>query len=114
MVKITFSKKLGIIDSKSVQRIISLMKELGLNIYIDRNINVDNLVNFMMRDKKSSSTGINLVLINGIARPYSKKGVPFYRTTPDFVRAFLGEFIETNDYLIEDCANYIKKEELDY
>ena len=109
-----FSKKVSIIDGKSISAIMGMMKELKLNIYIDRNLDINKLVEIMGRDKKSSSTGTNLVLIRGISKPYSIRGSYFYRTTPDFLRSFLKEFMAGYKYLVPDCANFIKKEELEY
>ena len=109
-----FSKKIGIIGGKSVLGIIDKMKLLNLNIYVDKNLDINRLVKIMMRDKKSSAAGMNLVLIRGIAKPYIKNGSYFYRTTRDLVQAFLEGFMADYPYLVPDCAKYIKKSQLKY
>jgi len=109
-----FSKKIGIIDEKSASSIVKNMKKIGLNVYIDKNLDTDMLVDIMMRDKKSSTTGINLVLIMGVAKPYRSNKSNFYRTSPDFVKIFLREFMKEYPYLVSNCASHIKKDKLKY
>src|SRR3989338_5980154 len=109
-----FSKKIGITDGKSITAIVDDMKELGLNVYVDKNLDIDKLVELMTRDKKSSTTGFNLVLIAGVAKPYRSNKSNFYRTSPDFVKSFLRDFMKEYPYLVPSCASRIKKEVLTY
>ncbi len=114
VVALNFAEKKGLITKEEVLKIINLMKKIGLNICIEKNINIDKWVELMMRDKKSSAHGMDLVLISGIEKPYEKDGKIFYATTPDAVKAFLEGFMKNYDYIISDCAAFLKKDKLVY
>ena len=109
-----FAEKIGIIGRKNVESIINKMKKLKLNIYVDKVLDINKLVDLMMRDKKSSSTWLNLVLIAGISKPYSNRGFPFYRTSKQTIKLFLKDFMKKYPYKIRNCASYIRKNELMY
>jgi len=105
-----FAEQEGILGKNVREAIIALMKSLKLNLYIDESFDVDAWTEAMSRDKKSSSTGINLVLLTGLQQPYQKGGIPFYRTTKEKVKAFLQKMMKEYPYRIEGCAGKIKVE----
>ncbi len=109
-----FANQEGLISRESVDSIISMMKKLQLNIYLDENLNIEKLVDFMMHDKKSSIHSLNLVLIQDIAQPYEKKGNYFYETSPATVKKFLKDFIKNYEYSVKNCAKFINKDNLVY
>ena len=114
VVALNFGDKMGLISKEDVQNIIKLMKKIGLNLYLEKDINLDRWMDLMLRDKKSSVSHLNLVLICGIEKPYEKNGEIFYKVTPDTVKTFLKEFMENYDYAIKDCAAFINKDNLFY
>lgn len=109
-----FAEKKGLISREVNEQIIKKMKELGLNIYIDKKLDLGELVDAMKRDKKSSSKYLNLVLITDIGKPYEKEGFPFYKTDGDEIKQFLEEFFEKYPYKVENLPEFICKERIDY
>jgi len=101
-------------EKNLVNRVVEKMKKLGLNIYLDKDMDAGKLVETMMYDKKSSSSNLNLVLIEDIAQPYVVDGDVFYRIKPDTVKSFLEDFIDNYEYGIPDCAGFLKRDSLDY
>ncbi len=90
-----FAKKVGLTDDATIDNIINRMNNLRLNTFIDKEkIDPELMIELMMRDKKSSSKDLNLVLITGIAKPYENEGNFFYRADPEFVKSFLKDFLE--------------------
>jgi len=114
IISLYFSKKIGILSDKELNNILQRMKLLKLNIFLDKSLDIDLMVNLMMHDKKSSSKNINLVLIKGIAQPYSENGFYFYKTSPEFVRSFLKEFISVYPNIIYNCSNVLKSDVINY
>jgi|SRR3989344_101005 len=114
VIALNFAEKNNLIEKEEKLRIIELMKKIGLNIYLEKDIDIDKWVELMMRDKKASSDSVNLVLINGIEKPYEKDGEIFFKTTPKILKDFLKEFVENYKYKIENCAAFLKKEKLEY
>ena len=90
------------------------MKELNLNILLDKEIEPNLMVELMMHDKKSSSKNLNLVLIKGIAKPYEEKGYYFYKTNPEFVKEFIKEFLVSYPYTLSECSKVITSDEINY
>lgn len=111
---IYFSKKENLIQDKEIRKIILKMKELRLNMYIEKNLDVNKLVDTMMRDKKSSSKYVNLVLIKGIAEPFEGKNSSFYKTTPKKLKKFLSNFLKQYPYKRINITKFIKKKEIKY
>jgi 3-dehydroquinate synthase len=114
VISLYFSKKQGLLTEATLKTILGLMKKFGLNIYIDKAFDPAELVRLMMRDKKSSSVNLNLVLICDIAKPYSTKDGYFYQAQPAQVESFLRNFLSNYEYTIADCADYIRNRELKY
>ncbi|MCL5018853.1 MAG: iron-containing alcohol dehydrogenase [Candidatus Pacearchaeota archaeon] len=114
IISLYFSKKVGLMQEEKINDILNKMKELKLNIFLDKNIDIDSMLEVMMHDKKSSSKNLNLVLIKGIAEPYEKEGCPFYKTDPEFVKNFLKEFMTFYPDIIANCPFVLKKDVIPY
>ena len=109
-----FAEKVNLIEAEIVSKIIALMKNLHLNIYIEKDLDIDSLINYMMHDKKSSVNTLNLVLITDIEQPYEYNDNLFYRTSPTIVKEFLINFIKEYKYRVINCAEFIKEKKLNY
>jgi 3-dehydroquinate synthase len=109
-----FSMKIGIMKKKDAEQIMARMKSLGLNIFIEKGIDVKKMVDLMMRDKKSSSRHVNLVLIRGIEKPYEDNGFPFHKTDPKVLEKFLRNFLKSYKYQVKGCADFIRRDKIEY
>lgn len=114
VVALYFAEEEGIIKQDDVLSIMELMKKIGLNIYLDTKIDVHRWVDLIMRDKKSFGKDVNLVLVQGIAKPYRKKEELFFRTSLPTLERFLIKFVKDYKYKVDNCAKFIKKEHLAY
>ena len=114
IIALHLSKELGIIGGDLIQKIVDKIKLLGLNLYIDNTIDVDRMLEVMMRDKKASHGDLNLVLIKDIAQPYEHKGSSFYRIKPNEVKLFLKDFLASYEYCIPDCSRFLEKDITNY
>jgi len=109
-----FGVEEGITKKETVSSIEKRMQALGLNCYLDADLDTDTLVDEMMCDKKSSSTKLNLVLLRDIAIPYETKGSFFYETDPRRVKMFLKRFKLAYPKQIHHCTAYIRNRNLSY
>lgn len=114
VIALHYAEHIGILDVKTKNDVMELMKKLGLNLYIDRNVTSEKLVELMMLDKKSSSTLLNLVLIKDIARPYEEDGRLFCKSIPDNVKVFLDTFLIDYKYIIPNCGKFLEQEYIKY
>lgn len=114
MISLNYSVHIGILSHETKNNIVDNMKSLGLNLYIDETLDSKKIVELMLLDKKSSSTALNLVLIRGVAQPYSENGRFFCKSDPDKVEAFLNKFLETYEYKIEQCSKYLESDTINY
>src|SRR4030042_460876 len=114
VIALELGKMMGLTKSSSVENIISMMKKLGLNIYVEKNLDVDDLLKIMMRDKKSTGKYLNLVLLRDIGVPYRSKNSFFYKLEPRKARNFFKNFIEEYPYGRKNCASLLKSETLTY
>lgn len=111
---LNFAKKVNLIKEETVSKIIAMMKNLHLNVYLEKDLDIDRLINYMMHDKKSSVNDLNLVLITDIEQPYEINDNLFYRTSPAIVKGFLIDFVKDYKYRVVDCAEFIKENNLNY
>jgi len=109
-----FALDRGLISQSKVDEIVTKMRQHGLNIYLDSNIDVSEMVNCMLNDKKSSVDTINLVLIRDIEKPYEKSGSLFFPVSPGEMDMFLNQFFKSYNYTKENCWDYLKKDYLEY
>jgi len=107
-----FARKEGLISDQEVGKIIQIMKELGLNVWLDAALPPKQLVKLMLRDKKSSSSELHLVLIKGVAKPYRNGKSSFYDVAPSRVERFVSDFIKDYSCVRDDCAEYLRNDDL--
>lgn len=84
-----FSVEEKIISTQERDKIVSMMKNLGLNTALEVGIDSGKIVQLMQKDKKSSGAKIRLVLIEEIGKPYEKLGNRFYEVSPERMKKFL-------------------------
>lgn len=97
----------GLMDEDEKEQIFDLMQEAKLNIYIPSDLEPQKLVEFMRKDKKSSSKKLHLVMIHGIGKPYRDE-TPFFSTDYEDVENFLNEFVKHYFYTKDDYLEYLK------
>lgn len=109
-----YAVHIGIMHEEIKDNILTLMKDLGLNLYIDKRVKADKLINLMLLDKKSSSTLLHLVLIKNISEPYKEKGRLFCKALPEKVKSFLDNFLDKYEYRISSCYKFLEKDDINY
>lgn len=105
---------INVMSPEVKDKIIGLMKILGLNIYVDKMLTSQKLLDFMLADKKSSSSHLNLVLVKNIAEPYSEDGKFFCKSKPEKVELFLDNFLKNYEYKIANCSEFLRKDFIHY
>jgi 3-dehydroquinate synthase len=114
VISLYFSLEKGLIQQPILDAILERMKLHKLNLFIDESINIDQWIDYMLRDKKSSSKTINLVLIKDIENPYQNNNSYFYSVSPDEMRGFLTRFMDSYDYLQKECWGHLQTNYLEY
>lgn len=89
-----FALQEGIITERLVKKIVSSMERLGLKTRLNVVLSPEEMLETMLRDKKSSSDEINLVLIRNIEVPYQDEKGYFYSVRPDKMRRFLKKYLK--------------------
>jgi len=89
LMAIKFSELQGISREGLFDEILDKMERLKLNRYYSANLDPEDIVSLMLKDKKSSFDKINLVLISDIGIPFSKDSNPFYSVDSDSIHNFL-------------------------
>ena len=105
-VALHFAVEKGWMPKLEMACILSIMKELGLNLYIDDSIDSRTWLEAMRRDKKSSATKVNLVLIQGIGKPIQGS---FFSISFADLRKFLDRFLASYPYKMRNCHAMLKK-----
>ncbi len=109
-----FSLDRGLMLESKLNRIVKRMRNLRLNMYLDENINVDKMIDYMLRDKKSSVDSINLVLLCDIEKPYENNGDLFYPVSIKEMKEYLNRFMDSYQYIKANCWDYLKRDYLEY
>ena len=109
---LNFAQEEGLISDEKVREIVLVMKELGLNVWLDRELDPKQLVKLMLRDKKSSSVELHLVLIKGVAKPFRSGKSCFYDVAPRRVEHFLARFIKAYPFMRSGCATFLHHDRL--
>ena len=89
LIALDFSMKENLINKKLYDDVFFMMKELGLNTKIQSDMNHIDLVNIMLKDKKSKGDKIGLVLIKDIGKPIRPKNKPFFYCNKKDMKNFL-------------------------
>lgn len=88
-----FSARHGLVDRSLVTRVADQMRQLGLNTQFEAGMDPAVMTDLMLRDKKSTSGVIGLVLIRDIAEPLITNGSSFYNVQPETMREFLTDVL---------------------
>ena len=107
-----FAVEKGLMEAGERDRIFDLMRQAHLNVRIPSDLDVHRLVEFMKKDKKSSSKKLHLVMIHGIGRPYRGE-TPFFEADYSDVERFLEEYVKTYPYKKENYYEYLSQEVLE-
>ena len=94
------------------ERIVDLMIQARLNIWISEDLDIHKLVDFMRKDKKSSSKKLHLVMLCGIGQPFSEE-TSFFEADYADVEEFLLRFIENYKYKKNNFIDFLNSEVLE-
>jgi len=94
------SLKKRYISKKLYFQLIKVMKDLNLNINIDKSSNVKRVVNLMKKDKKSDGDLIGFVLLKDIGKTVKTKNKKFLFLDSKYVTSFLIELYKEKDFLV--------------
>ena len=97
-----FALMKGLLKNKIYIEIISWMKLLGLNTYIDSSVNSKEIASLMCKDKKSFADNIGLILISDVEKPIICDDHPFYYVKKREISDFLEKFMSESCYVKND------------
>ncbi|MDE7446815.1 MAG: 3-dehydroquinate synthase [Lachnospiraceae bacterium] len=106
---ISYAVEKGLMEQEEYVKIFELMQRAHLNTAISEELDVKRLVEFMRKDKKSSSLKLHLVMIEGIGRPYRGE-TPFYEADYDDVEIFLERFMDKYPYKQKRYIEFVDRE----
>lgn len=109
-----FAVEKGLMTQEKASELTKKMKEYRLNVYLEKNLDLDAMIEYMLHDKKSSVDMINLVLLEDIERPYEKDGSLFYGVSPSEMKEFLERFIKNYEYMKDGCWEFIRTDDINY
>jgi 3-dehydroquinate synthetase len=93
--------------------VLGYLKELRLNYYVDESYDAGNIVRQMMKDKKSSASMLNLVLIEREGVPYrNRSGMAYYEAAPALTEKILGTFLKEYSFQVSDLPSFLEQEAL--
>lgn len=107
-----FGAEEKLIKEEICREIWELLKKSHLNIYLPCDFDISRLIQFMKRDKKSSTSKLHLVLVMDYEKLY-KKDVPFYEAEYSRVEHFLHDFCRNYAYKKEAYEDFLQKETLE-
>tara|TARA_Y100000816_G_scaffold78035_1_gene53032 strand:- start:9352 stop:10482 length:1131 start_codon:yes stop_codon:yes gene_type:complete len=103
------SLKKRYISKKLYFQLIKVMRDLNLNINIDKSSNVTRVVNLMKKDKKSDGDIIGFVLLKDIGKTAKTKNKKFLFLDAKYVTSFLIELYKEKDFLITNHWKQLTK-----
>lgn len=103
------SLKKRYISKKLYFQLIKVMRDLNLNINIDKSSNVKTVVNFMKKDKKSDGDLIGFVLLKDIGKTAKTKNKKFLFLDAKYVNSFLIELYKEKDFLVTNHWKQLTK-----
>ena len=107
-----YARRRGLMAEPLVRQIVAQMQRLNLNVYFERSFDAREMVRLMLRDKKSSSDTLHLVLIRDVGVPYEAAGSFFYKADPKDVEQFLAEYLATSEFGMDGCARFLERDQL--
>ena len=90
-------------------QLIKVMRDLKLNINIDKSSNVKRVVNLMKKDKKSDGDLIGFVLLRDIGKTAKTKNKKFLFLDAKYVTSFLIELYKEKDFLVTNHWKQLTK-----
>ena len=90
-------------------QLIKVMRDLKLNINIDKSSNVKREVNLMKKDKKSDGDLIGFVLLRDIGKTAKTKNKKFLFLDAKYVTSFLIELYKEKDFLVTNHWKQLTK-----
>ena len=115
-VGILFSLKLsvdkGYISNKLFYKIFHLMQKLKLNVKIDASINLEKIIEFMKRDKKSDGNRIGFVLLKSIGNINLNCRDGFTFLKPTYVKLFMKNYISKENMRTKNHWNNLLKNKI--
>tara|TARA_B100001559_G_scaffold137481_1_gene115452 strand:+ start:40983 stop:42113 length:1131 start_codon:yes stop_codon:yes gene_type:complete len=103
------SLKKRYISKKLYFQLIKVMRDLNLNINIDKSSNVKRVVNLMKKDKKSDGDLIGFVLLKDIGKTAKTKNKKFLFLDAKYVSSFLIELYKEKDFLVTNHWKQLTK-----
>lgn len=103
------SLKKRYISKKLYFQLIKVMRDLNLNINIDKSSNVKTVVNLMKKDKKSDGDLIGFVLLKDIGKTAKTKNKKFLFLDAKYVDSFLIELYKEKDFLVTNHWKQLTK-----
>lgn len=112
LMAVCLGEREGITRSGTLEKVLHYMEQLSINRYYDTGWAIDDIVGLMLKDKKSSSDRINLVMIKDIGEPYSRNSLPFFSVEKEIVRTFLQYFFSKHTgHAKSGLAQFLKQQE---
>lgn len=103
------SLKKRYISKKLYFQLIKVMRDLNLNINIDKSSNVKRVVNLMKKDKKSDGDLIGFVLLKDIGKTVKTMNKKFLFLDAKYVNSFLIELYKEKDFLVTNHWKQLTK-----
>ena len=103
------SLKKRYISKKLYFQLIKVMRDLNLNINIDKSSNVKRVVNLMKKDKKSDGDLIGFVLLKDIGKTVKTMNKKFLFLDAKYVTSFLIELYKEKDFLVTNHWKQLTK-----
>ena len=103
------SLKKRYISKKLYFQLIKVMRDLNLNINIDKSSNVKRVVNLMKKDKKSDGDLIGFILLKDIGKTVKTKNKKFLFLDAKYVTSFLVELYKEKDFLVTNQWKQLTK-----
>ncbi|MEC7929394.1 MAG: 3-dehydroquinate synthase family protein [Pseudomonadota bacterium] len=101
LLAIAFGEKMKVTRDGLHQELLELMERFSLNTKFSSEFDAHSVASMMLKDKKSSSKQINLVLLKDLSKPYYGKSSPFYsvdeKTMKDFIENYYSNNLERLD-----------------
>lgn len=103
------SLKKRYISKKLYFQLIKVMRDLNLNINIDKSSDVKRVVNLMKKDKKSDGDLIGFVLLKDIGKTVKTRNKKFLFLDAKYVTSFLIELYKEKDFLVTNHWKQLTK-----
>jgi 3-dehydroquinate synthase len=100
------------INKEFFSELLSMMRDLKLNMHIDSSMKVSKVVEYMKNDKKSNGKKIGFVLLKNIGVTERDANEKFVFLDANYVESFINKTLENNNLLIKGHWNNLLKNKL--